>query len=50
MPNNGSTDYKDAAQLTANLVDHSNTPDQVSDAILEKLIEMSGEIPNKHLA
>lgn len=43
MPNNGSTDYEDAAQLTANLVDHGHTPDQVSDAVLEKLIEMSAE-------
>ena len=43
MPNNGNTDYEDAAQLTANLVDHSHTPDQVSDAVLEKLIVMAHE-------
>ena len=43
MPDNGNTDYEDAAQLTANLVDHGHTPDQVSEAVLEKLIELSAE-------
>ena len=43
MPDNGNTDYENAAQLTANLVDHSHTPDRVSDAVLETLIEMSAE-------
>ena len=30
-------------RLTANLVDHSQTPDRISDAVLETLIEMSAE-------
>jgi len=32
-----------AAQLTVDLVDHSHTPDRISDAVLETLIEMSAE-------
>ena len=43
MPNNGNTDYEDAAKLTVDLVDHSHTPNEVSDAVLEKLIVLSGE-------
>jgi hypothetical protein len=43
MPNNGNTDYSDAAQLTVDLVDHGHTPDRVSEAVLETLIEMSAE-------
>jgi hypothetical protein len=43
MQNNGSTDYENAAQLTANLVDHGHTPERISDAVLETLIEMSAE-------
>ena len=43
MPNNGNTDYNDAAQLTVDLVDHGHTPDRVSEAVLETLIEMSAD-------
>jgi len=43
MPNNSSIDYEDAAKLAAELVDHSHTPNDVSEAVLEKLIEMSAE-------
>jgi hypothetical protein len=43
MPNNGNTDYEDAAKATVALVDHSHTPDDISDAVLEKLIVMSHE-------
>jgi hypothetical protein len=43
MPDNGNTEHENAAQLTANLVDHGNTPDRISDAVLETLIEMSAE-------
>lgn len=43
MPDNANTDYENAAKLTANLVDHSHTPDRVSEAVLETLIEMSAE-------
>src|SRR5260221_6064745 len=43
MPNNGNTDYSDAAQLTVDLVDHGHTPDRVSEAVLETLIEMSAD-------
>ena len=43
MPNNGNTDYNDVAQLTVDLVDHGHTPDRVSEAVLETLIEMSAE-------
>ncbi|MDX6528869.1 MAG: hypothetical protein QOH41_1159 [Blastocatellia bacterium] len=43
MPNNGNTEYENAAQLTANLIDHGQTPDRISDAVLETLIEMSAE-------
>jgi hypothetical protein len=40
MPNNGNTDSEDAAKLTVDLVGHSHTPDAISDAILERLIEV----------
>jgi hypothetical protein len=43
MPDNRNTDYEGAAQLTVKLVDHGHTPDRVSDAVLETLIEMSDE-------
>ena len=43
MPNKDNTGYDDAARLTVNLIDHSHTPDIVSDAVLETLIEMSAE-------
>lgn len=43
MPDNRNTDYEGSAQLTVSLVDHSHTPDPVSDAVLETLIEMSAE-------
>ena len=43
MPNNGNTEHENAAQLTVDLVDHGNTPDRVSEAVLETLIEMSAE-------
>lgn len=43
MPDNGNTEHENAAQLTANLVDDSHTPDRVSEAVLETLIEMSAE-------
>ena len=43
MPNNRTTDYEGAAQLTVDLVNHSHVPDRISDAILETLIEMAGE-------
>jgi hypothetical protein len=42
MPNNGNK-YEDAAKATVDLVDHSHTPDDISDAVLEKLIVMSYE-------
>ena len=35
--------YEDAAKATVDLVDHSHTPDDISDAVLEKLIVMSYE-------
>lgn len=44
MQKNGNTDHEDAAKLTIGLVDHSQTPDRVSDAVLETLIEMSAEV------
>lgn len=43
MPDNRNTDYEGAAQLTVSLVDHAHTPDRISDAVLETLIEMSAE-------
>ncbi|HEV7683138.1 MAG TPA: hypothetical protein VGO68_13495 [Pyrinomonadaceae bacterium] len=43
MPDNRSTDYERAAQLTIDLVNHSHAPDRITDAILETLIEMSDE-------
>jgi len=43
MPDNRNTAYRAAAQLTVHLVDHRRTPDRVSDALLETLIEMSAE-------
>ena len=46
MPNNSNKEYQkciEAAQKTVSLIDHSDTPDEVSDAILERLIEMSAD-------
>ena len=43
MPNDINTKYQYAALLTVELVHHSHTPDDVSDAILEMLINMAGE-------
>ena len=43
MQNNRNTAYQAAAQLTVHLVEHRRTPDRVSDAVLETLIEMSAE-------
>lgn len=43
MPDNVNTDYEGAAQVTVDLVDHGHTPDRVSEAVLETLIEMSAE-------
>jgi hypothetical protein len=43
MPDNRNTDYEGAAQLTVDLVDYGQTPDRVTDAVLETLIEMSAE-------
>jgi hypothetical protein len=37
------TDYKGAAKATVTLVDHGNTPDELSDAVLEKLARMAFE-------
>jgi hypothetical protein len=42
MPDN-SEGYEHAARLTVDLVDHGNTPDQLSEAVLEKLVEMAAE-------
>ena len=42
MPDNGNT-HENAAKLTVDLVEHGNTPDRISDAVLETLIEMSAE-------
>jgi hypothetical protein len=41
MPSNRSTDYQGAAKATVDLVDHGHTPDEISDAVLEKLIVIS---------
>src|SRR5215211_2417952 len=43
MPENGNTGHKGSALLTISLLEHSTTPDELSDAILETLIELSGE-------
>lgn len=43
MQNNGSTDHEGAARLTVNLVDHQDTPNDLSDSVLEKLIVMAHE-------
>ncbi|HXQ39572.1 MAG TPA: hypothetical protein VN843_36575 [Anaerolineales bacterium] len=46
MPNKNSTKFYGsliAAQKTVDLIDHENTPDRISDAVLETLIEMSAE-------
>lgn len=43
MPNNLNTAFEDAARLTVRLVDHGHTPNEVSEAVLETLIRMSGE-------
>jgi hypothetical protein len=44
MPNkNNITSYEPAAKTTIDLLEISKTPDVLSDAILETLIDMSGE-------
>jgi hypothetical protein len=46
MPKHRNTPYDRclaAAKHTVDLVDHQETPDRVSDAVLHTLIEMSGE-------
>ena len=44
MPNkNNITSYEPAAKTTIDLLEFSKTPDVLSDAILETLIDMSGE-------
>jgi len=43
MPKNGNTPFEDAAKATVDLVDHDHTPNEVSEAVLETLIEMSAE-------
>lgn len=41
MQNNGSKDYEGAAKATRDLVDHLETPNELSDAVLETLIIMA---------
>jgi hypothetical protein len=41
MQNNGSTDYEGAAKATVDFVDHLQTPNELSDAVLETLIIMA---------
>ena len=41
MQNNGSKDYEGAAKATIDLVDHLQTPNELSDAVLETLIIMA---------
>ena len=43
MPDYVNTDYEGAAKLTVSLVDHGNTPDELSETVLEKLIQMAAE-------
>lgn len=43
MPDKDNTGHLGAALLTVSLIDHSKMPDDLSDVILEKLIEMAGE-------
>jgi hypothetical protein len=43
MPDYPNTGPEVAAKLTIDLVDHQHTPDTLSDAILERLIELSDE-------
>jgi hypothetical protein len=43
MQNNGNTDFESSARLTVSLVDHGNTPNDISDAVLETLIVLSAE-------
>lgn len=42
MPDN-TKGYEDAARLTVDFVDHGHMPNELSEAILEKLIKMAGE-------
>jgi hypothetical protein len=41
MQRNGSTDYDGAAKATVDLGDHLQTPNELSDAVLETLILMA---------
>jgi hypothetical protein len=44
MPNKDNTpDYEHVARTTVDLIEYKHTPDVLSDAVLETLIEMSAE-------
>lgn len=43
MPDNRTTGFEQVAQTTIDLLEFKQTPDVLSDAILETLIEMSAE-------
>jgi hypothetical protein len=43
MSEHRNTDYEGAAKATKRLVDHGNTPDNLSTVVIETLIEMSAE-------
>lgn len=44
MPNNGNTHFENAARLTIEFVDHESTPDELSEAVMGKLLEMSYQV------
>jgi hypothetical protein len=41
MPEFENTDYEGAAKATVHLVDHGNTPDDLSEAVIDKLVRMA---------
>jgi len=44
MPSKDNTDFESAAILTVGLVDHASTPDELSEVILEALVDMVYDI------
>jgi hypothetical protein len=44
MPNDGNTRFEDAARLTVELVDDECMPDELSEALMETLLEMANRI------
>lgn len=48
MPKNRNSHFDDAARLTVELMDHGSTPDELSEALKETLLEMAHQVEISH--